>query len=1343
MPETTDLARLPSQAVSAAYDVFVAYAEADREWVRGCLLAALAEAGVTCCTRDSFGLTRPALEALGLAVEASRRTLLVLSPASLADHGQEMVALLAQHLGSETATWPVLPLLIDGVRRERLPLRLRLLEPLDLGDPATRDDSLARLIADLGRSPGLPPEAPACPYVGMRAFSEADAAWYHGREDDIEAAVRHLRTHPWLFVVGSSGCGKSSLVRAGLVPRARAAGQDVVLVRPGAVPLEALAEALAATQAAVRAGHSVLLVVDQLEEVFARPAAVVDFWRALEAVVSRDVDARDSAPRPVVRCALTVRADFYPQLMGSPLWPVVRDRRLELVPMSGRSLARAVLAPAEAVGVYVASPLVERLVEDADGQPGALPFLQETLVLLWGRLEHRYLPVSAYDNLVLTRPRYGDTPRTGLQVAMADRADDVMAALPSDEARHLAQRTLVRLVQFGDGRADVRRQLPVVDLMDDRDDPELFEQVLAALVDAHLLTLTADGTAGAPAAGARSAARGGRRADLSHEALITGWPALGEWIEQRREAERLRRGLETSAVAWEELGGTQGGLLDEVELQQAERWLVHPVASDVGRSARVDALLRASRQAVDLARRHRRRTDRVLRALAAGLAVLLVLSLAGAGVAVHQRQQAVTARGAAVSDELALQAAQLPRERLDTALLLGRGALGLRTSARSRQGLLAALRANPRVLRVVSATPALDAVSTSPDGTLVAFGDDLGQVRVLDTVRYLDVAPVRRVAGEVRAVAFSPDGLTVAASSSSGEVQQWPVREAAPLGRALDGHTGAVRALAYSPDGAWLASGGVDGRVVLHALHPGVADRVLTGARDWVQALAFTRDGGRLVSGGGANESHPVDTRVLVWDVAAGRPVREIDGGTDAVRALALSPDGHTLAFAGADTDVHLVDLTADSPPRVLHGHTERVFGLAFLDGGAVLASAGRDHDIRLWDPATGLEAGAALRGHDAAVRGLAVAGGRLLSVGDDGRLVVWAATGPEPSRVARPLGSPARAVWAVAVAPDGLVATGDDEGVVELARPSSAGAPVRLQLPGPAYGLAFAGGGRLATTTYDGALELWDAATGALLAGPVDTGDRSAVVAASTDGSLLATGGTGGLVRVWTPGLAPVGRARAGHRSWVRGVAFRGSDGALFSVGADGLALRWRHPATSEAPQPVVLRTSAFSGVALSPDGRTLATADVEGDAVLWPAAGTGTDRRRQQVLPGSGSALTSVAYASGGRLLVTTDTAGTVRLWDVRDGYREVGELDRGAPAHAAGAAVAGTSVVVGTDAGVRAYDLDLGAWARTACAVAGRELSSQERASYYAGVRPPSPCPGASPPPPVPSGLPAPDS
>ena len=259
------------------YDVFISYSPADRAWVEGYLLDALTQAGVRCISEAAFTLGVPRLLEFERAVKTSGRTLLILSPAYLAESSAQFTDLLAQSYGKETATWPVIPIILQ---RLALPPRLSMLVSLDATDPASWSDVIGRLVADLQRPVLSAPPPPPCPYPGMVSFTEADSVRFYGREAEVQELVARLRLHPFLAVIGRSGSGKSSLVFAGLLPALRAGrrfglGEWIVRsMRPGATPLTTLQATIGDAvdvitfQRTDKQAGRLLLIVDQFEELF-------------------------------------------------------------------------------------------------------------------------------------------------------------------------------------------------------------------------------------------------------------------------------------------------------------------------------------------------------------------------------------------------------------------------------------------------------------------------------------------------------------------------------------------------------------------------------------------------------------------------------------------------------------------------------------------------------------------------------------------------------------------------------------------------------------------------------------------------------------------------------------------------------------------------------------------------------------------------------------------------------------------------------------------------------------------------------------------------------------------
>jgi cell division protein FtsB len=843
---------MPASDSEYAYDVFISYAGADRAWVEGYLLDALTQAGVRCHSEAAFALGVPRLLEFERAIRQSQRTLLVLSPAYLAEGFGQFTDLLAQSYGLETATWPVIPLILHPVE---LPPRLAMLTRLDATDPADWPSVIQRLCAELQRPAPAPAPKPPCPYPGMVPFSEADSDRFFGRDEEVQELLERLRLHPFITVVGPSGSGKSSLVFAGLVPALRKSGLFgpggwlVRTLRPGETPLAALSAALGGdssnpTQAVsdLLPAHPdacrLLLVVDQFEELFTLARADVEpFQQALLRLAG------------TTNCyvVLTVRADFYPDLMAAPLWCEIQAHRFEVLPLDEDGLRQATVRPAEDAGVFVETGLVERLLADAAEEPGVLPLLQETLVLLWERLERRFLPLGAYEAL-------GDDARTGLQVAIARRADATLAGL-TPEQQSIARRIFLRLVQFGEGRADTRRQQPVAALRASGDEPLLFDQTLRHLTDNRLLTLS--GEEGGD----------GRRVDIAHESLIAGWPTLEEWLAERREAELTRRRLEDKAQEWVRLGQGSGGLLDEVELLEAERWLESPDGADLGYGEALPALAQASRAAQEEAAAQQRRADRFRMRAVGAIAVLIIVAL-GIGLwsaqrqaenqrqlAQQQEEAAATAQALAEAESAARAEAEVERERAEQ---------------EARRALLGQLAAQSQAV-----------LEEYPQRSLLLAVEALTVTSQVDEPR----------------VPAAEQALRQALASSGGRV--------------LGGHEWYVNAVAISPDGHWLVTGSGDNTARLWDLtasDPAAAPIVLRDHEGGIYAVAISPDNHWLVTGSS-------DDTARLWDLTAEDPAAEpivLRGHEGSISAVAISPDNHWLVTGSEDNTARLWNLRLD-----------------------------------------------------------------------------------------------------------------------------------------------------------------------------------------------------------------------------------------------------------------------------------------------------------------------------------------------------------------------------------------------------------------------------------------------
>jgi len=535
-------------------ELFVAYAESDAEWVHGFLLPEVGLDPRSVLTPQDFRPGAALVQELERAVERTRWTVLVLSPAFGMSQWSAFAELLATHDTLRRNSDRLVPVLLKAYD---LPLHLDFRVRLDCTVRSRWETEVARLRQLLQRGPP-PAERLPCPYPGLLAFGPEDAGLFFGRDQESDDISRRVRQQNFLLVVGPSGSGKSSLVAAGVLPRLTAAdagGWLVRTLRPDAGALRWLAGMLggagaSASQDQFRASvdallstvpgaSRLLLFFDQAEAIFLLPSKDerVSFLTMLDRL------------RRVDTCVvlLAMRADFYADLMTSSLWPVGRGERVEIAPLRRAALREAIIRPAAGADVYLEPVLVERLLRDAGEEPGALSLVQETMVLLWERMTRRLLTVSAYEDL-------GGQDRSGLAAALATRADAALGSLTAAQ-RAIARRIFVRLVQLGEGRQDTRRPQPVGALRAAGDDPVLFDSTLRHLTGRRLVTMSADSEEST--------------VDLGHEAMITHWPTLADWIEESRAGELARRRIERDSEEWRRNGRDPGELYRRRKLADA------------------------------------------------------------------------------------------------------------------------------------------------------------------------------------------------------------------------------------------------------------------------------------------------------------------------------------------------------------------------------------------------------------------------------------------------------------------------------------------------------------------------------------------------------------------------------------------------------------------------------------------------------------------------------------------------------------------------------------------------------------------------------------------------------
>ncbi len=1094
----------------------------------------------------------------------------------------------------------------------------------------------------LGPEVPIQPRDDVCPYRGLQGFDEQHAEFFFGREADVQRLVEKLKAEPFLAVVGPSGSGKSSLARAGLIPalrRGAVAGSeswDVVALRPGAHPLDALTghvlaaypdlaagavrDQLAAdprtlrllTARPPRGGARPLFLVDQCEEVFTLCRSEDERRLFLLNVLHA---AAADGPSVVL---ITLRADFYPRCAAYPaLAQHMAGHQFLVGAMSEEGLRQAIEEPARLVGLEPEAGLIDTILDDVRHQPGALPLLEHALLELWQRRRGGMLTLEAYQE------------SGGVTGALAKRADATLATF-APEQRAIVRRVLLRLTQPGEGSEDTRRRAAMSELVTLPAAADAIQGVVRSLADARLLTT------------------GGNEVEVAHEALIRGWPQLRRWVEEDRQGLRTHRRLTDAAEQWRALGDDPGALYRGARLAATRDWAAdhEPDLNELEREFLAASVAAEVAETVAA----RRRTQR-LRVLAASLAVLLAVAVVLGLIALRSRGQARQQAKIASSGALAGQAIIQMDRRLDLGMLLALQGYQKSPTVEARNAVALALQRADGLASVASAGDSqIAALAVSPDRRTMAIagGDQRATVITLwniDPWRQLG-KPLRGHTDDVLRLAFSPDGGTLASASEEEKVRLWEVPSGRPKGKPMD--SGHDVGLAFDRQGATLATSAPAtsppfGGIVVRDVATGA--RIAAGAGDTApDALALSPDGELLASAGS-------DEPIRLWRVKGSRVVsdpacpssRDATGGF----GLAFADDGRTLAWAAEGGTVGLFDVRRCAIIARRRSAHRAALAVSFMPRGHRLASAGV-LGVRLWnvpglDPAT-------RRLGSTAVAGLDWTGdASLASAGAPGGAVrIWDLSGR--STLARPLAVDRPTL--LALSPDGrtLAVAGDgDVTLWDTRRRTRLGDLVDAP---EARALAFAPDGlRLAIGDIDGRLGLWDVSTLRPVIRNVRAADIIRDVAFAPDGGTLASVGwpSEAIRRFRARDLTPMGRRFVAATSWALWFAFA-PDGRLLVCDEDGTIEVW------DAAKPK--RVGGFlsgcgqpGSLAVSPDGRTLAAGGTDVIA-LWDLR---SRRPLGQRLVGHTGDITSLSFSADGRTLASA--AGDLRLWDVSR-RRQIGD-------------------------------------------------------------------------------------
>ncbi|MGK7887449.1 MAG: caspase family protein [Crocosphaera sp.] len=1088
-----------------------------------------------------------------------------------------------------------------------------------------------------------------CPYVALNAFQKDDADYFFGRTTIIGTLLNKLENKEQkrlVAILGASGSGKSSLMRAGLLYELKrgqkiAGSNNWLIIEPFSPtnqPLEVLQQKLSAAGLEnIAPDTPIILMVDQFEECF----TMCDEETRKE-FINKLLDLLKNKPN--LQITLAMRDDFRSRLREfQPFREMMSIVNVEH--LKHREIEEAIIKPAQKVGLYIYPDLKQQLINDVEDYPGSLPLLQYTLTELWNQAHQERetsLRLETYSQL------------GGIEGTLQNRATEIYESLsPADQT--VAKRIFLELVQVGD-ISDTRRRVTLGQLQNSRHDLATLDRVTEFLANKDNRLLTRANIEQKEEISQTPPQQEDPRTkiiiDVVHEALIRNWKMLGDWKQEYREGMIIERRIEQAAQQWHQ---GKGDLWQVAGLEVANKY-----QELYGQWGMLDGI---AEQFIEQTRNKVTRNKWTQRGVIAAILAFAGFSLY---TAIDANRQKIEAQRKTIIAQANAAQLQLLNPKHINPLLLALDNVENNLQLNKNELIRETYNA---LAETVEQTPVQStfrghqfsvlSVAFSPDGKTIVSGSSDGTIKVWDAKKF-SIEPLHTFNGHqesVNSVAFSPDGKTIISGSFDGTIKVWNAENPStePL-YTFQGHHYSVNSIAFSPDGKTIISGSSDGTIKVWSAENRSTEPLHTfnGHQESVMSVAYSPDGKTIISGSR-------DRSIKVWSAEnpSTEPLHTFNGHQNWVMSVAVSPDGKTIISGSSDGTIKVwnAENPSTEPVHTFNGHQGSVWSVAFSPDGKTIVSGSYDNTIKVWNAENSSKGLLhTFKGHQGIVNSLAFSpdGKTMVSGSFDGTIKVWSAQEPRKGLLHTFKGHQG-AVISVAFSPDGkTIISGSYDNTIKVwsaENPSTEPLQTFQGHQGSVNSVTYSPDGKtIISGSLDKTIKVWNAKNPNTEPLQTFQGHQESVnsVTYSPDGKTIVSGSSDRTIKVWSVqnrSTEPL-QTFQGHQGIVSSVAFSPDGKTIISGSYDNTIKVWS--AENPSTEPLYIfkgHQDTVTSVTYSPDGKTIISGSRDRSIKVWSAENPSTEPL--YIFKGHQGAIKFVAFNPDGKTIISGSTDNTIKVW------------------------------------------------------------------------------------------------